>query len=184
LSDSCIRYEGTLESFFFDKLEDAQAGERQLSDEMEAYVVHMLACFAQRPEVAGRTSEPLALQYLSAREHGPPALREVGDRALYIAGVIPRSLERSPVSVGYVTGIGSAAYREVHARVGRLTVFAQLAERFESVAELVGRAVGERDEDDLLALYERWRRRGASTDAKRLADRGVLLDPDRSDILQ
>jgi hypothetical protein len=146
----------------------------------------MLAAHARRPNVAGRTSPALATQFLAAREQGPVALREVGDRALYIAGVIPRSLERSPVNVNYVAGIGEAAYREVHVRKARLDVFASLAERFREIVAVLGRMLAlEQDQlTDLLALYERWRRGSDPTDAKRLVAAGVLLDPKSSDIIQ
>src|SRR5690606_41872710 len=66
--------------------------------------------------VAGRRSEALALDYLRARGQTGAArahaLRGVGDRALYISGVAPRSLHRTPVDVRYVQGIGEAAYRD------------------------------------------------------------------------
>ncbi|HLT38861.1 MAG TPA: hypothetical protein VK034_21385 [Enhygromyxa sp.] len=182
-----LAIEGTLESFFFEQLEQAQETERKpLGDEIEAYLVHMLAAHARRPNVAGRTSPALATQFLAAREQGAGALREVGDRALYIAGVVPRSLDRTPVNVNYVVGIGEAAYREIHVRKSRLEVFARLAERFREIVDLLGKMLAlEKDEQtDLLALYERWRRSSDPADARRLIAAGVLLDTASSDILQ
>lgn len=185
-----LAFEGTLESFFFEQLEQAQDADpsNRLGQEIEAYLVHMLAAHARRPNVAGRTSPALATQFLAAREQGPIALREVGDRALYIAGVIPRSLERTPVNVNYVAGIGEAAYREIHARKTRLDVFARLAERFREIVAMLGRmlalAAGGDEQADLLGIYERWRRSSDPADAKRLIAAGVLLDPATSDILQ
>jgi hypothetical protein len=187
-----LAFEGTLESFFFEQLEQAQDRERKLGEEIEAYLVHMLAAHARRPNVAGRTSPALATQFFAAREQGPVALREVGDRALYIAGVIPRSLERTPVNVDYVVGIGEAAYREVHVRKTKLEVFARLAERFRDIVATLGKMLaldksslaGGGEQTDLLALYERWRRSSDPADAKKLIAAGVLLDPATSDILQ
>ncbi len=184
-----LAFEGTLESFFFEQLEQAQDAEGssgRLGQEIEAYLVHMLAAHARRTNVAGRTSPALATQFLAAREQGPVALREVGDRALYIAGVIPRSLDRTPVNVNYVAGIGEAAYREVHARKSRLEVFARLAESFREIVAVLGRmlALDKDEQADLLSLYERWRRSSDSADAKRLVAAGVLLDPASSDIIQ
>lgn len=189
----------TLESFFFEEIESAQ--ERSgttLSPEIEAYVVHLLARYARRPHAAGRKSRPLALEYLRARgETGTSrasALRGVGDRALYIAGVAPRSLDRTPVDVRYVRGIGEAAYREVAGRTsaatgGALVVLGELAERFETVAEVIGDVVdlgpsGNGRPDDLLGLYERWRRHRDPRDAKRLVSAGVIIDADGSDLVQ
>ena len=177
MSEVDLTYDGTLESFFYEQLQAVGDGEDLLDSELEAYLVHMLAAHARRPQVAGRTSPALATQFLAAREHGHQALREVGDRALYIAGVVPHSLERSPVGVAYVSGIGAAAYRELHTRCRRLPVFARLADRFRELVDLLGRVVGIGERDDLLALYERWRSAADPRDERRLIAAGVLLDP-------
>lgn len=189
-------HESTLQSFFFDEMERAQKRcGRSLSTEVEAYVVGLLARFARRTQAVGRRSRALALQYFeargktgSARAH---ALRGVGDRALFISGVAPRSLHRSPVHLRYVQGIGEAAYREVAARTdrggGALAVLGELATGFEGVSEVISEAVDldvKAPINDLLGLYERWRRDGDPRDRRRLHDAGVLLDPERSDTLQ
>lgn len=181
----------TLESFFFSEIERAQAlRDRSLPTDVEAYVVGLLARYAKRTHVAGRTSRPLAIDYLEARrEHGSQrakALRRVGDRALYISGVVPRSMSRSPVGVGYVRGIGTAAYRAVSDdRQGALEVLARVAALFDEVAEVIGEVARPQEErDDLLTIYERWRREGHDHDLARLVAAGVLIDPERSDILQ
>lgn len=169
----------TLESFFFEELERA-AEERGtgLEEDVSAYVVHLLASFARKTNVAGRTAAPLALQYMAARRNGRGALREVGDRALYIAGAVPGSLDRSAVDVDYVTSIGSSAYQEVGAGMPTLRVFERLAESFRRAATLIGAICTRDDGSDVLATFERWRRNKNPTDASRLAARGVLLDLD------
>ena len=181
----------TLESYFFNEIE--QVCERRggvLPQTVEAYVVSLLARYARRPNVAGRKSRALALEYLRARgETGAAranALRGVGDRALYISGVVPRSLDRSPVGVRYVRGIGEAAYREVASDDGPLAVLGEVAERWEEVSEVIGDIVelGNEAGPDLLALYERWRRLGDPRDAERLVAAGVLIDAEGSDIIQ
>ncbi|PRQ01049.1 hypothetical protein ENSA5_27310 [Enhygromyxa salina] len=182
-----LAFEGTLESFFFEQLRHARAGKRDtLGEDIEAYLVYMLAAHARRTNVAGRTSPALATEFLAAREHGSRALREVGDRALYIAGVVPRSLDRGPVNVAYVSGIGEAAYRELHVRSARLQVFARLADRFREIVALLGRMIAADDgaEGDLLTVYERWRRTSDPRDAERLVAAGVLLDPEIADLVQ
>lgn len=185
----------TLESFFFEEIEHAQhrCG-HSLSDDVEAYVVGLLARFARRTQDAGRRSRALALEYLQARgESGSArahALRGVGDRALYISGVAPRSLTRTPVNVRYVQGIGEAAYREVADRAewgGALAVLGELADGFEGVCEVIGEVVdldAARSSLDLLGLYERWRRDGDPRDRRRLIHAGVLLDDEGSDQVQ
>jgi hypothetical protein len=197
MSDPMSIHHSTLESFFFEEIERAQARcERILSDEVEAYVVALLARFARRTQVAGRRSEPLALDYLRARGQDGAArahaLRGVGDRALYISGVAPRSMHRSAVDVRYVRGIGEAAYREVADRQpwgGALAVLGELAETFEGVSEVIAEVVdlearAHAHANDLLGLYERWRRDGDPRDRKRLLAAGVLLDAHGSDQVQ
>lgn len=195
MSDTMAIHHSTLESFFFEEIERAQERcGRSLSDDVEAYVVGLLARFARRTHEAGRKSPALAIQYLHARgargTMRAQALRGVGDRALYISGVAPRSLARTPVSVRYVRGIGEAAYREVADRSewgGALAVLGELADAFEGVSEVIGEVVdleGTTRTADLLGLYERWRRDGDVRDRRRLMEAGVLLDPERSDQLQ
>lgn len=188
MSQVDLAYEGTLESFFYERLAQLREADDRaaLDPDLEAYLVYMLAIHARRTNIAGRTSPALATQFLAAREHGQVALREVGDRALYIAGVVPRSLDRGPVGVEYVSGIGSAAYREVHARAARLDIFGRLADRFRELVELLGQIVGIGVDGgtDLLSLYERWRARADPRDARRLVAAGVLLQPQTADIVQ
>jgi hypothetical protein len=191
MSNAFALHHRTLESYFFEEIEHVQ--ERtgtSLPADVEAYVVGLLARFAKRTHDAGRRSPPLAIDYLHARSQTGSArayaLRGVGDRALYISGVAPRSLQRTPISVRYVKGIGESAYREV-ADTGALAVLGMLAEMFDDVAEVIGDVVelGPGDGgNDLLGLYERWRRHGDPRDAKRLIAAGVLLDTEGSDVLQ
>ncbi len=181
----------TLESYFFSEIE--QLADRRgitLPEHVEAYVVGLLARYARRPQAAGRKSRPLALEYLRARgETGAAranALRGVGDRALYISGVAPRSLHRAPVGVKYVRGTGEAAYRQVASETGPLAVLGDVAERFEAVSEVIGDVIelGGEKKPDLLALYERWRKLGDPRDKRRLIAAGVFIDAERSDIVQ
>jgi len=186
----------TLESFFFEEIERAQSERpRRLSTDVEAYIVGLLARYATRTHAAGRTSRALALDYLEARDQQgsrrAKALRRVGDRALYISGVVPRSMTRSPVGVRYVKGIGTAAYRAVTDAPtgGHLDVLRRIAANFDEVAEVIGdvaNPTGNSAANDggLLEIYERWRREGNDADLRRLVAAGVLIDPDRSDVVQ
>ena len=163
----------TLESFFFQEIERAQSErERRLPTDVEAYVVGLLTRYATRSHVAGRTTRPLAIDYLEARgqhgSHRAKALRRVGDRALYISGVVPRSMSRSPVGVRYVKGIGASAYRAVTdgPTGGHLDVLRRLADRFDDAAQVIGDVARPAANDDggLLEIYDRWRRDGDDRD--------------------
>lgn len=183
----------TLESFFFAELEQVQERTgRSLPTDVEAYVVYLLAAYAKRPAEAGRTSRPLAIDYLQAKSQSGSArahaLRGVGDRALYISGVVPRSLHRTPVNVKYVHGIGESAYREVAGSAGdALAVLGTLAQMFGDVAEVIGDVVElgvATDSGDLLAVYDRWRTHGDPRDAKLLVRAGVRVGTDGTDDVQ
>ena len=178
-----LEIHGSLSAFFYEEIHEAQgrAG-KDLSETTEAYVVHLLADFVRRTGVAGRRSPPLALQYLRARgQEGSArsfALRAVGDRALFISGAVPRSLDRSPVDIRYVRGIGESAYRGVSEQYRSLEVFDELAETFEDLSQVIGEIIDIEGEAprDLLSLYERWQRHRTSRDTARLLSAGVLLD--------
>ena len=93
------------------------------------------------------------------------------------------------MSLRYVQGIGEAAYREVAGQGGygsALSVLGELAEMFGEVAEVIGDVVevGHGEENNLLGLYERWRRDRDPRDAKRLIRAGVILGEDGSDTVQ
>lgn len=187
-----VQHHQTLESFFFEEIEQVQERTgKSLPPDVEAYVVSLLARYARRTGEAGRRSRPIALDYLDARGQSGAArahaLRGVGDRALYISGVVPRSLMRSPVNVRYIRGIGESAYREVGGS-GALVVLRELADTFAEVADVIGEVVELESKGDhapdLLALYERWRAHGDPRDAKLLIRAGVIIDADGSDVLQ
>jgi len=191
MSQAKLALDGSLEAFFFTQVGEAQTRAGAcLPRQVEAYVVHLLAAFIGQSAVAGRRSGALALQYLAARaQEGSAraqALRQVGDRALFIAGVVPHSLDRTPVDLRYVRSLGSDAYRQVSPGHGALAVFHELAEHFETAAEVISEATDGRGEGDrdLLGLYERWRRYGETRDARRLLAAGVVLGRDGSDTLQ
>ncbi len=180
-----LRFEGNLESFFYERVDGVQKRRsRRLVAEVEAYVVHLLADHARRTSVAGRTSGPLALQFLAAREQRgalrAQALRAVGDRALFIAGVVPHSIDRTPVNLRYVRSIGESAYRQI----SDPPVFHALAETFEVAAEVISEATDTCGEHDLLGLYDRWKRYGDVRDQQRLVAAGVVLAPGRRDDVQ
>ena len=184
-----IQLSETLHSFFYAQLTDAQHGDSQLSDELGAYLVHMLADHALETEVAGRGSAPFALQFLEARQAAEGsiiALKRLGDRALYVAGVLPHSYDLSITSIHYVAGIGRAAYQQIDAKIHHASIFTELAERFETLADLISKAMDSatHPDEDLLAIYSRWQQEKHPDDARKLIAAGVRLDPRASAVLQ
>lgn len=145
------------------------------------YLVNMLTGFA-RTNDGELSDEPLALSLGRALDRGGRsqrhALQRVGDRALFVTGFFPDSLNMRLVDVDYYAALGGFAY-------GRLSqdedddlreVFGELAEKFIKVADLLGE-ISEcsalAKPGDLLRLYERWLRTGSRRDGQRLVERGI-----------
>ena len=118
----------SLEFVFFERLQTAP-----LPDEVKVYLTLTLVGWVTSPPKA----ESLALAWLMAQEvDNRFLLREVGDKALYLAGT------REDVSQSYVCTVGSSAFSAFASQV-RTPVYWALAERFEASAEAVRAAMQE-----------------------------------------
>lgn len=88
---------------------------------------------------------PLALLYDDARQHPHERercllLRQLGDQALFLGALFPEHYARKGIRRDYFIGMGTGAYDYLadHAREMR-EVFAELAESFARILELVAR---------------------------------------------
>lgn len=185
-SNPGIILDESLSSFFMEQLEHVQA-QRQacLRKDVEAYLVDLLARYALRVGQAGRKSPAFALELLEARERGTPALREVGDRALFVAGVVPHSLERSAIDTDYVCSIGAEAYRSVFQAKRQLDLFLELSDSFADLVSLMREVATPLDNPStsLIALYERWLETGDEVAEKQLVQAGVRITaPDNTQL--
>jgi hypothetical protein len=64
-------------------------------------------------------------------------------------------------------------------------VLRRIAAMFDDVADVIGDVANPAANDGgLLELYDRWRREGSDSDLRKLIAAGVLIDPDRSDVVQ
>ncbi len=177
---SLIR-EAALPYFFYERVGEAQVQTGvSLDEELEAYGVALLTQLVGDTSVAGRTSEPLAMQYLAAVHQGRAAFRAVGDRALAIYGILPQSMRRKPVGLHYVRSLGESAYAQVSQGEVALAVFDKLARRFDEVAQIIGVAAAQEiardDSRALMELFERWTAHQDPADAQRLRKLGVKID--------
>lgn len=174
----------SLSTFFMEQLESVQA-QRQASlrKDVEAYLVDLLARYALRVGLAGRKSPAFALELLEARERGTPALRDVGDRALFVAGVVPHSLERSAIDTDYVCSIGAEAYRSIFLAKRQLDLFLELSDSFSDLVSLMREVASPLESgqpSSLIALYERWLETGDEVAEKQLVQAGVrITQPDK-----
>ena len=160
-----------------------------------AYLIELLdsrVCTAA-PTADGADDEgTLAEDLLAARLHAGGArlrrLRDLGDRALFIAGFFGDSLSRSVVDIDYYGDVGRAAYVNLAESLARQVtektwtgLYLELAQRFDQFVDVLAE-VGDRTRfggsEDLLRLYERYVRTGSPRDRGRLLRRGQV-PPDR-----
>ena len=160
-----------------------------------AYLIELLDSRVRTaaPTPDGAADEAtLAEDLLSARLHAGITrlrrLRNLGDRALFIAGFFGDSLSRSVVDIDYYGDVGRAAYANLADSLARQVtekswpgLYLELAQRFDQFVDVLAE-VGDRTRfggsEDLLRLYERYVRTGSPRDRGRLLRRGQV-PPDR-----
>ncbi len=91
--------------------EAEDANHYSLSEDLESYLVFLLARFAGKPEIANSI---LALDFLHGLEHTgqqrTEALRDVADKSLLFAGLFPGRADRRCVKISYFVNVGRHAY--------------------------------------------------------------------------
>ena len=125
---------------------------------------------------------PLALLYRDALEAPSEyqrcqLLQQLGDLALFVAALFPENYTRRGIRQDYLVGMGCGAYDYLadNARRGR-HVFSELAAGFSVMLELVAKACDadqELADEDILALYERWRATRSPRARRRLEAAGI-----------
>ena len=178
--------EHSLESFFYEHIDRACRTEGVTADPGTGhYLVVLLAGYAAHPI----DDKPLALRMLQSVDLEPrqrrTELRNIGDTSLYVSGFWSESLARSVVDVDYYIGMGESAYGELARTTPKgadpfADVFGNLAvnfPRFVRVLSAISETLsGDTNPQDVLKLYDRWKRTGSSWAKRRLARLGVTLD--------
>jgi len=156
-------------------------------DETTFYLVELLASVglgAARQSLCGR---PLVMLLAEASDaEGPERLRlfrTLGDEALYVGGFFADQLERRGVSEDYVSRLGVSAYGAAAglaersaleaARVGVYRELASLFAPLTRVLDDVRESTALRTPQDIVRLYDKWRRTGSPRIAARLTAEGV-----------
>lgn len=126
-------------------LEAERRAGHDLDETLESYLVFVLMRHL-RDQGLGR--EALALEYLHARNTpgsgGHERLRDTGDHCLLLAGLFPERARRRRVPVSYYIDLGRGAYRDLgdSLRASIAELYAQLAEAFENLVEVLLAARG------------------------------------------
>lgn len=182
----------SLQEFFRTSVDAAMAANRvALEDHTAHYVVSLLTLFARAEALhdgRGPRLRPLALMLADAMAATPgdernTGLQRLGDVALFVAGFMAESLDRSPVGVDYYVKMGGAAY---HSLAGHLPanargrafapVFRELAAKFTDLVDVlaeVRHSAASSRADDVLRLYEQWLRTGSRRARRLLVRLGI-----------
>ncbi len=158
----------------------------QIGPTTEFYLVELLARHAAGP--GPEMERPLALTLAEAVATEEPAeryrrFRDLGDAALLACGFFSEHCERRGVSRRYVTALGRRAYRQARdlapwsGRAALPEALQELAERFERFAVALDdlrESTSLRTPQDIVRLYDRWRRSHSPVVAERLRALGVF----------
>lgn len=186
--------ETTLREHFHDSLHGALSRQQvEAQPETVSYLVNLLVSFLRTDRLYesgadGAEFRPLALRYAdtllsSGPETRARALRDLGDVALFVAGVFAESFNRKLIDVDYYAAMGGSAYARLAdalrtSESGRAFsgLFEELATKFTGYADVLGEVAEHpevRQHRDVLRLYERWLKTGSRRAAARLRALGI-----------
>ncbi|MEM7404001.1 MAG: hypothetical protein AAF458_01855 [Pseudomonadota bacterium] len=187
-----------VQSYFEDAVRDASKDQGVgASPDACNYVAGMLARFSRTDRLVEKTPDGRripALAQLYARAHASGdseercrVMQQLGDVALFLAGVFTESFNRKLVDVDYCIAMGRGAYGYIasapprgQGASARPRVYAELSERFVRFVDVLNQiwehSAG-RSNCDVLRLYEVWMRTRSPRAAQQLKALGVdVLD--------
>lgn len=179
-----------LKHYFRENILDAMAScHVQTDPSTEAYIVNMLGDFATGKRGL-ELSVPLVHRWAEAQElpgtSRITALAQLGDITLYMSGFFQDHIEHKGLSQSYVKEMGERAYHTAgqlaatgfsQADASRYHVYEELAEKFDAltvVLDDVRERTVLRTPQDIVRLYEKWKKTRSPLIAKRLMSEGVF----------
>lgn len=186
--------ETTLREFFYEATQTALSRQQvEAQPETASYLVNLLLSYLHTGRLFelsddGLEFRPLALRHGDALlavtpERRQRALRDLGDAALFVAGVFAESFNRKLVDVDYYAAMGGSAYARLAdslqvSPTGRAlsALFAELAVRFNDYTDVLAEVAEHpdvRNHKDVLRLYDRWLKTGSRRAASRLRALGI-----------
>lgn len=183
-----IEASSDVRGWFHERLEESLDRQNVPASELtRLYLVELLARFAERPGRDG-LERPLVLQLADALEATGPErlarLRALGDHALYGLGFFEDAFERRGVTRDYVVTMGGRAYAQASVlavysprEAVRREVYEELADGFEIYVETIDdvrESTVLRTPQDIVRLYEKWKRTKSPKIARRLRSEGVF----------
>jgi hypothetical protein len=192
--DPQVIVDSNLHEYFHGSVHSALSRQRvEAQPETASYLVNLLVSFLHTERLYEFTEDglefrPLALRYADTLRVLSPeprarALRNLGDVALFVAGVFAESFNRKLIDVDYYASMGGVAYARLADSLrasasGRpfSGLFQELAAKFTDFADVLGEVAEHpevRHHQDVLRLYERWLKTGSRRAAQRLRALGI-----------
>ena len=120
---------------FYDVVKETQAKTGyELPEDLEAYVVMLLAFHIDRPDYLPEKS--FAEAYLSLRRPAGMSAKELGDTCLFVTGMFPSYGIKHGLKRQYFQDIGIGSY-EMVAEVMHTELFSQLATHFNFLSDFI-----------------------------------------------
>lgn len=120
---------------FYDLVKETQDRSGfELPEQIEAYVVMLLANFVDRPNFL--PSQSFAEAYLKLQRPADISAKELGDTCLFVTGVFPTYGTNRGMNRKYYQTIGIGSY-EMVAEVMHRDLFINLAKHFEFVSDFI-----------------------------------------------
>ena len=105
-----------------------------LPEDIEAYVVMLLASYIDRPNFL--PEETFAQAYLKLSRLGNYSAKELGDTCLFVTGVFPAYGSKHGINRKYYQDIGSSSY-EIVSEVLNPDLFVPLSKHFAFVSDFI-----------------------------------------------
>jgi hypothetical protein len=192
--DPRVIVDTSLHEYFHDSVHAALSRQQvKAQPETASYLVNLLITFLRTERLYEPTEEGLEFRPLALRladtlqapgsKSRARALRELGDVALFVAGVFADSFSRKLIDVDYYAAMGGSAYarladslRGCESERPFSGMFEELAARFGGYADVLGEVAEHPDvrkNQNVLRLYERWLKTGSRRAAARLRSLGI-----------
>ena len=175
-------FERKLADYFKGRLEEVCTGDFNATEDTTWYIGSLLARFGDSRQLFSYDGDvvdirSLALLYKDACEtHNARErcliLRQLGDLSLFLGALFPENYARRGIRLDYFIGMGGSAYDYLSEQSDHgKHVFSELAGAFAKFIELVAEVCSSQtcfDQQDIIALYERWRQTGNPLIARQL----------------
>lgn len=179
--------ESNLFDFFHERVGAAVEHQRAAVGENTVYYLSNLLAEQARRDEDGQGGEATLVELRHRAVTAVPGeaaawWRRLGDRSLLLGGYFREHLERRRISRDYCARMGESAYRSLERLldlrgVGSASIYAELAERYETCVEVIAEVRDEsreRTDSDIVGLYEEWLASGSPRVAERLRALGLV----------